>query len=140
MTAATDPHDRLRELVAVYALDAVDNAERGEIDAHLAGCAECRAELDGHRSTLAALAESHASDNPPGHVWEAIAAATGVPPRRARRRLPTMAAIAAAAAVVALLVGALVGRLVLPDDRDHPDLAAIASAALKAPGTRVVVR
>jgi len=42
---ATTEHDELRELLGVYALDALLPAERAALRAHLAECPECRAEL-----------------------------------------------------------------------------------------------
>jgi anti-sigma-K factor RskA len=35
----------IRQLLGVYVLGAIDPAERAQVDAHLAGCAECREEL-----------------------------------------------------------------------------------------------
>lgn len=37
----------IRQLLGVYVLGAIDPAERAQVDAHLAGCAECREELAG---------------------------------------------------------------------------------------------
>jgi Anti-sigma-K factor rskA/Putative zinc-finger len=62
--------------LAAYALDALDDAERRAVDAHLAGCAVCRAELAGHHEALAALASDEA---PPASVWQRIAADIGAP-------------------------------------------------------------
>lgn len=39
-------HLELRRSLASYALGALEPAERAEVDAHLAGCADCRDELD----------------------------------------------------------------------------------------------
>jgi len=68
----TDEHP-LDEL-AVYALDALDDDERQMVEAHLARCPSCRAVVDEHRSTLAALT---ADEPPPPVVWQRIAAQTG---------------------------------------------------------------
>ena len=65
MTDATHPHDDL----AVYALDALEPAERQAVDAHLAGCATCRRELEDHRGTLGALT---VDEEPPTAVWAGI--------------------------------------------------------------------
>jgi Anti-sigma-K factor rskA/Putative zinc-finger len=62
--------------LAAYAMDALDPAERHAVDDHLAGCSACRAELAGHRETLAALAPVEV---PPPEVWQHITAAVGAP-------------------------------------------------------------
>jgi anti-sigma-K factor RskA len=62
--------------LAAYAIDALDPTERQVVDDHLAHCAPCRAELDDHRETLAALAPD---ETPPTEVWQAITAAIGAP-------------------------------------------------------------
>lgn len=45
MTPAPEEHRVLRERLGAYVLAGLDPAERAEVDAHLAGCASCRAEL-----------------------------------------------------------------------------------------------
>jgi hypothetical protein len=64
------------EDLAVYALDALDEIERRQVDDHLAGCPECRLELDGHYEVLAALGPDEA---PPPRVWEGVMAAIRAP-------------------------------------------------------------
>jgi hypothetical protein len=50
-------HEDYKELVALDALDALDGeAERRTLAAHLADCADCRAELDAQRAVAASLA------------------------------------------------------------------------------------
>ena len=63
--------------LAAYALDALDDAERQAVDDHIAACPECRAELDGHHETLAAITSSE--EAPPAAVWERVAAGIGAP-------------------------------------------------------------
>ena len=70
MTTADHPRDEL----ALYALDALDPDEARAVEAHLAGCAACRAELDAHRATLGALTPDEA---PPPAVWAGIAREIG---------------------------------------------------------------
>jgi anti-sigma-K factor RskA len=41
--------------IAVYALDGLEPDEQAAVEAHLAGCLVCQAELDGHLATLARL-------------------------------------------------------------------------------------
>jgi hypothetical protein len=62
--------------LAAYALAALDDAERQAVDAHLAGCPSCQAELAGHLETLAALTPDEA---PPAAVWQRVAAGIGAP-------------------------------------------------------------
>lgn len=112
-------HDELRDLLGVYALDAVDDAERRLIDDHLAACAECRDEVDRHRSVAALLSEADAAV--PAGLWSRVesdlrgrdASAVRTLPRR-RWSLPAMSA--AAAALVAL-VGVQTVRLDTAKDR-----------------------
>lgn len=66
-------HDEITELLGAYALDAVDDDERDEVERHLADCARCRAEVQEHREVAALLAHSGA-DAPDG-VWDRIASA-----------------------------------------------------------------
>jgi hypothetical protein len=63
----THPHDEL----AIHALDALDPDELPALEAHLARCAACRAELDTHRDTLSRLVVP--DEEPPSSVWEGIA-------------------------------------------------------------------
>jgi anti-sigma-K factor RskA len=65
--------------LAVYALDALDEPERALVDAHLAGCTACRAELDQHRTTLSHLTTP---EEPPPELWDRIARQTAATPPR----------------------------------------------------------
>jgi anti-sigma-K factor RskA len=142
------PHDDL----AIYALDALDPDEHAALEAHLATCPACRAELDEHRETLARLVV--ADEEPPASVWAGIAqqlpsaasepaddAAPVVPlhvPLHARRRgraerTGWLAAAAALVVVVGLGV-ALVGR----GGDTTETVADLAAAAADAPGATVV--
>lgn len=51
----TEEHRALRELLGAYALGQLAADERAELDRHLPGCADCRAELDGLAPVAAAL-------------------------------------------------------------------------------------
>lgn len=58
--------DELRELVAAYALGALEPGEARELESHLAeGCHICMAELDGFGGTASALGLSAAEQQPP---------------------------------------------------------------------------
>jgi anti-sigma factor RsiW len=64
-------HDEASDLLAVFALDAVDSDEHEQIEAHLAECPRCRAELDAHRDVAAALGNS--VESLPEGLWSSIA-------------------------------------------------------------------
>jgi hypothetical protein len=145
-------HDELRDLLGAFALDAVDPDEAVLVEAHLATCAPCRAEVAEHRE-VAALLASEPSETPTA-PWARIAAdingrAPVVPLATAARRLRSVRwAIGAAAAILIVGLGSL-GWLAVRQqdrlDRLNRDLAAIDSqqtvtqAAAKAaamPGAR----
>ncbi len=73
MTEPTEPRDvaDLEALIGAYALDAVDPAERIAIEAHLAECPRCRAELAEHLETATFLA--HGGAPAPEGLWTRIA-------------------------------------------------------------------
>ena len=48
--------ERLHELAAGYALDALDDDERAAFEQHLAECEQCAADVRGFRETAALLA------------------------------------------------------------------------------------
>jgi hypothetical protein len=126
-------HDQIADLLGAYALDAVDADEAAAVEAHLATCPRCAAEVADHREVAAMLAHSGAPA--PEGLWTRISASLEEPPpemafdlpardrsrgevvdlaerrsRRGPRWLPG-AAVAAALVVVALVAG-----LVIADD------------------------
>src|SRR5688500_5607766 len=60
----TSEHERIQELLGVYAADAVDSDEAVEVERHLLECALCASEVKEHRETLALLAPSAAQLRP----------------------------------------------------------------------------
>jgi anti-sigma-K factor RskA len=58
-------HEDYKEMIATEALGALDAAEERVLNEHLAGCAECRAELDEWRAIASSLALSTAPVEPP---------------------------------------------------------------------------
>ena len=54
--------DRLHELAAGYALDALDDGERAAFEQHLAECEQCTTQVHAFRETAALLA--HAEEDP----------------------------------------------------------------------------
>ena len=126
-------HDEVAELLGAYALDAVDPDEREAIEAHLAQCPRCAAEVADHREVAAMLAYTGAPA--PEGVWSKIVdsleesppalqlpvtGSAGTPrpdhrdelaDRRARRtsRPLFLGAAAAVLVVVALFAGVVIG-------------------------------
>jgi anti-sigma factor RsiW len=120
-----DPH----HLTGAYAAGALDDEERGEVEAHLRECSDCAAEVADLREALAELSVLAEADPPPA-LREAVLASikevrplppltsdaapvarderplASVTPLSSRRRVLTW--LTSAAAAVALLVGGLV--------------------------------
>jgi anti-sigma factor RsiW len=68
-------HDETEALLGAYALDATSEDEREQVEAHLAGCPRCQAELAAHREMVAMMATGFSSEVPE-QVWEKVAAST----------------------------------------------------------------
>jgi hypothetical protein len=82
---------RWRESLGAYALDRLDTGERAGVEAHLEGCAECRAELASLTSiaTLLPLADPTRFDTaptPPSGLGDRIAAAVAAEHKTVRKR------------------------------------------------------
>jgi anti-sigma factor RsiW len=73
-----DQHSDVEVLLGAYALDAVDPDEAERIEAHLADCPRCRAEVDRHREVAAAIGNS--VEPLPPHLWDRIAGQLERPP------------------------------------------------------------
>lgn len=145
--------DEISELLAAYALDAVDDDERAEIDAYLDAHPDERAALADLRVTASMLA--HTGGPPPDGVWERLETiiSTTPPPMRlvpppvlSPRSAPASDTarvdrrwrwLAAAAAVVALVFGGLWLAARGGDGGGAAtDTAALAATAATAPGSR----
>jgi anti-sigma-K factor RskA len=63
-------HEEGSELLAALALDAVDDAEREQIEAHVAQCPRCQIELDSLREVASAMGNSVAAL--PEGLWSSI--------------------------------------------------------------------
>jgi anti-sigma-K factor RskA len=124
-------------LTAAYALDALDEAEEREYEAHLRGCESCREELAAFTDTASALAYAVAAPAPPAGLRDRIvetarAERAVVVPFRPRRRLTYgLGAVAAAAAVLAVAFGLWANSL-----SDSLDRAEETSAILGDPNAR----
>ena len=100
--------DDIHELTAAYALNALDEREQAEFEAHLTSCAACRDQLASLRDTAASLAVASAGPAPSpelrGRILErASAERSNVVPLRRNR--PFQGALVATAAALALAVG-----------------------------------
>ena len=78
-------HEALRDLVAVYALDALEDNEASTVEDHVRDCPRCTEDLKAHRETAALLAYEGA-DAPEG-LWDRIAAGITPEPEDARPAL-----------------------------------------------------
>jgi hypothetical protein len=80
--------DRTRDLFSALVDDALSTEERLSLEAHLAGCPDCRRELEAFRRTVALMRSAAPVRAPAGFVNRVLAAARPVPwYRRVARRL-----------------------------------------------------
>jgi anti-sigma-K factor RskA len=104
--------EELHDLVAPYALDALDDDERTSFERHLVACDQCGAQLVDLQEATTALAYATEGPEPPRELRERILQAATQDngariiefPRR-RWLLPAVGAAAALAAVAAIAVG-----------------------------------
>ena len=148
-------HEESVEILATYALDAVDGDEREALQQHLAECPRCRAELDGLREVATALGNS--VEPLPEGLWSSISSRLPMrhddelppmpqlvpdvgsgdaeqPTTRARRSFPTaprgrMATLGVVAVAAAAVVTVLAVSLVHADNRVSQLRNAIGEAA-----------
>jgi hypothetical protein len=145
MSGPTDC-ERLRSLAAELALGIADGEERAWALEHLAGCSECRAEVERLAGVADELTLLAPPAEPPAGFEGRVVERLGTAPRRparTRRLVPSIAAAAVAAAAAALAVWFALG-----DDRDladeYRDTLAVANgdyfdaAPLEAPGGRTI--
>jgi anti-sigma-K factor RskA len=129
--------DELRELLALAAVGALDQAELAEVDAALVSRPDLQAELDGLREATTTMADAVGERPPPelrARVLDAIASTPQLPaaapvvplaPARRRRRSWVGWVAGAAAAAVVLAVAAVV---VLPEDGGDDQVADVVDA------------
>lgn len=130
----------LHQLIAPYALDALEADDRSRFEAHLALCEQCRVELMGFMSTAARLGEAEAVAPPPElreRLLTMAASTTQEHPvvsvlsqrGRVRRYAPRVALAAAVAAAVVGIGGFVAEREQAEDLRaDRSQLTAVMSA------------
>ena len=116
-------HLEANELLAALSLDAVDEREREEIEAHVSECPKCRSELDGYMDVATALGNS--VEPIPEGLWNSISShiydaddgsepspsiVTGIVPievaafRRRRARISTKPLLATMGTVAAAII------------------------------------
>ena len=110
-------HTDYRDLLAAYALDAIDPADGRRLDRHLETCAECRDELDALRSASDLLAHAANPAAPGNDVRAKILAKVRSESKRPQTNVVTLPRrtvssnllkLAAAIAFIALLLGVVV--------------------------------
>lgn len=130
------PNGNVRDALPDYLHDRLDTARRREVEAHLAGCEECREELALLRALRVTMHRAPVVDA------EAIAAA--IPPYRAPVGRSWAIGWRAAAAVVALAVGGtsialLLARAPVVDEDVTPYVVQAVPTPRADPATSVVV-
>lgn len=155
-----EPHSRYEELVAGYALSALEPEDEQHLVRHLRSCAACERDLAVHRETLAHLAYAGDTAVPPASLWEGIrsevlssgapvsfpspeasAAPAEVVPlshARARRRPGTgrAAGLVAAAAAFALVAGLAAWNVALQRERGQLQQQLAATRTVEPPAPR----
>lgn len=129
---SSDPHD----LLAAYALDALDDDERERFERHLPDCAECTEQLALLREPVKALAYAAEGPVPPKELRDRIIEGARAEPRAAVIKLPrrnwalgAAAAVAVAAACLAIGLGLWAHSLSNSLDRERSANAAYKQAA-----------
>lgn len=114
-------HDRHRDELAAYLLGALEPGEAAELERHLAGCEECRTELEWLRPAVQLLPESVERVEPPpqlrANLIEQVRSEAETEPSAAPRRsrwsqgwsLRPVAGLAALALVVAAVTAYAIG-------------------------------
>lgn len=139
----TREHERIQELLGVYAADAVDADEAAEVESHLFECAACATEVAEHRETLALLAPVGSELRPRPFAETGIDLSAPVsnvtPLRRPARSVPAWT-MSVAAAITFLIAAVAVTQVRRADDLlsqlARGSLAVAADRALSDPGAR----
>jgi anti-sigma-K factor RskA len=133
--------DDMHDLVGAYALDALDESERGAYEAHLATCDECKVELARLQESAAVLAGSVSATPPPALKERVMAEVRGEPapvvPLETRRSRGGPGWAAFAVAALAAFVLGVVALVLAVADNEPSDVIAAAEAAADEPGSIV---
>ena len=122
--------DQVRERIDDLAAGRLTGAPREEALAHIAGCAECAADLEAARALGAPLAALPRSIEPPRDLWPAISARTGTRVAQGSTPLTTHRPLLAIAAALALIAGSsAVTMLFMRDSGPEPGPVTAAPAA-----------
>jgi hypothetical protein len=98
--------DEIRDLLAEVALGIADGAERARALDHVAGCADCRRELERQSAVADGLLTLSPEEEPPPGFEVGVLRAIDPPTAKRRRLLPRLAFVGAvAASVVVTAVG-----------------------------------
>ncbi len=102
----SDPqHEAFAEAAAAYALGALDASERASVEAHLATCAICRADVESYRQVSDAMGAAIAPVAPPPALKARVIANARLAPSAVKRPARSSGLWLAAAASLALHVG-----------------------------------
>jgi anti-sigma-K factor RskA len=110
--------DRFEALIPAYALDALAEHERRELEGHLHTCDRCRSELRAYQESAASLAYATPLTDPPAALRErilhdAVAELEPRAPRRGRQRRPrwiVVAPVIVAGATAAIVIAVVPGQ------------------------------
>jgi anti-sigma-K factor RskA len=144
------PRENIHALTGVYALDAVNERERGRFEQHLTRCTACDSEVRSLQDTATRFALAVTLPPPEGlreRVMTAVARTRQLPPRAHEPASPRLTrspwvtrlaiSVAAACLVAVVVLGILLGlsRSELGNTRTRQQQVA---AVLNAPGARIV--
>ena len=127
----------IHDLAAAYALDALDDSERREFEAHLADCEQCSDELEGLSDAAAALAYVPEGPAPPAELRARLLEqvhgerASNVVPLRRRVALPAVASFAVVAAAAAIVLAVWASSLSSSLDTKRAAIGILANTAAR---------
>ena len=103
-------HDELKALAAGYVLGSLDAEDRRTFEAHLAGCAECAAEVASLGPVITALASTVPQVSPRAEMRQRIVGGAALPMLHDKRAFaPRVAALSWLAVAAAILIAVGVG-------------------------------
>lgn len=132
-------HERWNEDLPAYLLGALEPGEQAELERHIGGCAECRAELVWLRPAVNLLPETAESVEPPAELRERIvgqARSEARPAKAARARRPLFRSWrpVVGLATVALVLAAVAGYAIRAGESGDGGSATTVATAGRAPG------